>query len=230
MLTIAHLGSLYPAVPGLFHRLRLILGRLFPRMAAPYGFEKSISSLESSQQVSILFTDIVGFSEMMNTWPLESVVTSLNVYFERLSRCIYRHGGQVDKFLGDGLLAVFQSPDAAVGAARAVQREVAIYNARQTGRRGCAFPTRIVVDTGPAIRTALGLGRDRKRTVMGPVVNSASHLVKTLPPDKVFISHATCCRLANRADLWLTVAQAADRQGNRTVIYEVPCLERRDIR
>lgn len=225
MITLLHLGVLRPGMPGLFHPLRLLLNRLAPHMGRPGGYASSGPQLESARQVSILFTDIAGFSQLMNTWPLESVVTSLHGYFERLSRCIYRHGGQVDKFMGDGMLAVFRSPDDAVNAARAIQREVALYNAGQARRQRCVFPTRIVVDTGPAVRTSLGLGRDRDWTVMGPVVNTASHLVKSLPPGKVFISHATCCRLTKRAGLWLTVAQGTDRNGNRMAIYEVSSLD-----
>ncbi|GAB4531753.1 MAG: hypothetical protein Kow0063_11400 [Anaerolineae bacterium] len=221
MITITHLGVVYPAIPGLLRRLRVLLSRLAPDMALS-NYETSKTECESPRLVSVLFTDIAGFSELMNTWPLESVVSSLSSYFERLSRCIYRHNGQVDKFIGDGMLAVFQSPDDAVNAARAIQREVALYNTGQARRRRCAFPTRIVVDTGPVVRTRLGLGRDRGWTVMGPVVNTASHLVKSLPPGKVFMSHATCCRLTERGDLWLTVAQGTDRNGNRMAVYEIP--------
>ena len=63
---------------------------------------------------------------------------------------------------------------------------------------------------------------------MGPVVNTASHLARTLPPDKVFISHDTCCRLTDCGGLWLTVAQATDRNGDRMAIYEVPALDETD--
>jgi class 3 adenylate cyclase len=222
-MTITYVGVLHPAVWGLLKRVSQILTRLASHLAPrrSYGEKK----LMASQQVSILVTDIVGFSDLMATWPLDLVVGSLNGYFAGLSRCVYRYGGRVDKFVGDGMMAVFQSPDDAVAAARAIQCEVAHYNSLQTARSGCPFPTRIIVDTGLAVRTTLGLGCDQDKTVMGPVVNSASHLAKTLAPDKVFISHDTCCRLTDRGGLWLTVAQATDRDGGRMAIYEVPALD-----
>ena len=226
MVTITYVGILPPAVWSLLKRLNQILAKLADHLAAPRSY--GTTKLMASQQVSILFTDIMGFSDLMTRWPLEVVVASLDGYFERLGRCIYRHGGQVDKFIGDGMMAVFQSPGDAVNAARAIQGEVARFNSQRTMRSGCSFPTRIVVDTGPAVGTALGLRRDRDRTVMGPVVNTASHLARTLPPDKVFISHDTCCRLTDCGGLWLTVAQATDRNGDRMAIYEVPALDETD--
>jgi len=223
MMTITYVGTLHPALWGLLKRLSQILTRLASSLAPPRSYGEL--KLMTGQQVSILFTDIVGFSGLMTHWPLEVVVASLDGYFERLGRCIYQYGGQVDKFIGDGMMAVFQSPDDAVNAARAIRGEVAHFNSQQTMCSRCSFPTRIVVDTGPAVRTALGLRRDRDRTVMGPVVNTASHLVKTLPPDKVFISHDTCCRLTDHSGLCFTVAQAVDRDGGRMAIYEVPALD-----
>jgi class 3 adenylate cyclase len=228
MMAIAYFGILYPEMPGLLDRLRRSLASLASQLAALCSYGETRTQRDSSRDISILFTDIVGFSDLMISWPMEVVVASLDGYFERLGRCIYQYGGQVDKFIGDGMMAVFQSPDDAVNAARAIQGEVAHFNSQQTMCSRCSFPTRIVVDTGPVVRTALGLRRDRDRTVMGPVVNTASHLVKTLPPDKVFISHDTCCRLTGRGGLWLTVAQAMDRDGGRMAIYEVPALAETD--
>ena len=226
-MTITYAGTLHPALWGLLRRLSQVLTSLASHVAPfkDYGATK----LNGSQQVSILVTDIVGFSDLMTSWPLEMVVVCLNGYFERLSRCIYRHGGRVDKFVGDGMMAVFQSADDAVNAARAIQREVADYNTRKPGDSRCPFPTRIVVDSGLAVKTSLGLGRDRELTVMGPVVNTASHLARTLPPGKVFISHDTCCRMRKRGDLWFMMAQTTGRDGGRQVIYEVPALDPGDI-
>jgi adenylate cyclase len=159
------------------------------------GRDHGQTKLSASRQVSILVTDIIDFSDLMATWPKEMVVASLNDYFQRLSKCVYHHRGQVDKFVGDGMVAVFQSADDAVYAARAIQRVVMARNSAGATGSGPSFPTRIVVDSGPAVITSLGLGRDRAATVMGPVVNTASHLAKTLPPGRVFISHDTCCRI-----------------------------------
>ena len=209
------------AVSGLLNQLGQTLVCLSTQLSVVWGFGESKPGLTSSQPISILFTDVVGFSTLMTTWPLEVVASSLTDYFERLSRCVYRYEGQVDKFIGDGMMAIFQSPDEAVSAAYAIQREVACFNSQQMGEARCTFPTRIVVDTGLVVRAALGLGRDRDWTVIGPVVNAASHLAKVLPPGKVFISDSTLWRLTNRRSLHARDPQTIDGFGDEVVVYEV---------
>ncbi len=205
---------------GLFEGLRQILTSLTFRANALWKCERARNHCERSKQVSILFTDIVGFSHLMTTWSLEEIICSLNDYFERLSSCVYRHRGQVDKFMGDGMMAVFTSPDDAVRAARAIQQEVAYHNSGQLKQKCPPFPTRIVVDTGLVVKTAMGLNRKRDRTVMGPVVNAASHLAKILPPGRVFISHSTCCRLTEPSRWCISQPLTTNECHSIPVIYE----------
>jgi class 3 adenylate cyclase len=208
-------------VPGLLDWLGRILASLALQMTALWGYRRAKTQCATSQQVSILFTDIVSFSRLMATGPLEETVSSLNDYFERLSRCVDRHRGQVDKFIGDGMMAVFESPDDAVRAAQAIQQEVARYNLQQHKQKRCRFPTRIVVDTGVVVKTAIGLHRNRDRTVLGMVVNTASHLARILPPDRVFISHSTRRQLSDQSSWCLTQPQTIDGCHGELVVYEV---------
>jgi class 3 adenylate cyclase/Tol biopolymer transport system component len=173
------------------------------------------------QQVSVLFTDVAGFTDLMTNWPMRAVISSLNVYFERLSRCVYSHRGRVDKFIGDGMMAVFESPDDAVKAAQAIQQAVIRFHSEQMAKSCFAFPTRIVVGTGLVVRTAIGLGRDREWTVMGSVVNTTAHLAKTLPPDRVFISHSTFRRLTDRSALSLKMYDPVDKDARNQIVFEV---------
>jgi len=209
------------AVPGLLDTPAQLLLSLFSKIAPLWNCRRTRTSLAPSQEISILFTDVVGFSHLMSVWPLENIVASLDCYFARLRRCVYRHRGQVDKYMGDGMMAVFESPNDAVRAARAIQREVTNHNLRQTEPTHCAFPTRIVIDTGRVVRTALGSGRDRDWTVMGPVVNTASHLAKTLPPGRVFVSHRTRRQLIGQGELSLAGPQVMNEHGATLIVYEV---------
>ena len=220
-MTSMHLGALPLALPGLLDRLRYILASLTSKIAALWGNGDTKMQLTTDRQVSILFTDVAGFSHLMAVWPVEEVVANLSVYFERLSQCVHLYRGQVDKFIGDGMMAVFESPDDAVAAAHAIQQEVACYNAQQIRHARCSFPTRIVVDTGFVVRTALGFGHDRNWTVMGPAVNTASHLARIVPPDKVFVSHGTRCILTAQSGLCLTEPQMVNGHGTELLIYEV---------
>lgn len=220
-MTSISLGALPTVIPGMLNRLRHVLSRRLCRVAVLGGYGETKAQALLNQQVSILFTDIVGFSSLMSTWPLEVVVASLHNYFEILSRCVYRHRGQVDKFIGDGMMAVFESPDEAVGAGQAIQRQVAHFNLRQAEHTRCCFPTRIGIDTGLAVRTMLGTGRNRNWTVMGPVVNTASHLAQIVPSDRVFISQTTFHRLTSPSDLRLSGPQVISGSGGKLVAYEV---------
>ncbi len=220
-MTSKHLSVQPSAVPGLLDRPIHLLVNLFSKTCAPRNCRQTRTHLAPSQEVSVLFTDVVGSSQLMNVWPLEGVIASLECYFRRLSRCVYRHRGEVDKFMGDGMMAVFESPDDAVRAAQAIQCEVAHYNLRQAEQARCTFPTRIVVDTGRVIRTALGSDGDRDWTVLGPVVNTASNLAKTLPPDRVFISRSTYCRLTAQGELRLTEPWVMNGHTGTLIVYEV---------
>jgi len=220
-MTSKHLNVQPPAVPGLFDKPIHLLVSLFSKTCVPRSYRQAGTHLVPSQVVSILFTDVVGSSQLMEVWPLEGLIASLESYFQRLSRCVYGHRGEVDKFMGDGMMAVFESPDNAVRAAQSIQCEVAHYNLRQTEQAHPTFPTRIVVDTGRVIRTALGAGGDRDWTVLGPVVNTASNLAKTLPPDRVFISRSTYCRLTVEGDLRLAKPRVMSGHTGTLVVYEV---------
>lgn len=151
----------------------------------------------ASRQATILFTDVAGFSLRMASRAQAEVVASLDRYFEILSACVYRNGGRVDKFIGDGMMAVFDEADRAVQAAREIQAEVARFNTVQLARRRCSFPTRIAVDTGPVIVIALSAHPDRGQTVLGQAVNVAAHLAQLAPPERVFVSQSTCALLRN---------------------------------
>lgn len=155
------------------------------------------SKTVASRQATILFTDVAGFSLRMASRSQAEVVASLDRYFEILSACVYRNGGRVDKFIGDGMMAVFDEADSAVQAAREIQAEVARFNTIQLARRRCSFPTRIAVDTGPVIvmRGALSAYPGQGQTVLGQAVNVAAHLAQLAPPERVFVSQSTCALL-----------------------------------
>lgn len=78
---------------------------------------------------SIMFTDITGFTALMETHPIKEVLDSLNDYFALLSRIAQQHRGDVHKLLGDGLIALFISSADAVRAGCEIQWTVAEFNA-----------------------------------------------------------------------------------------------------
>ncbi len=134
------------------------------------------------REVSILFSDIAGFTRLAETMPPTDLVQALNDYFTAMTTIIEQHGGFVDKFIGDAIVAVFGAPLAqhdhatqAVRAALAMQQAV---NAepRHFTLAGQAFSIRIGINTGPVLIGNIGSPRRLNYTIIGDAVNLAARL------------------------------------------------------
>jgi class 3 adenylate cyclase/CHASE2 domain-containing sensor protein len=133
--------------------------------------------------VSILFSDIAGFTQQSETAQPAEVVTRLNAYFEHMVAIVDRHGGFVDKFIGDGLLAVFGAPvkdpqHAAAATAAALEMEEAVHglSAELVRSGNPPIDIRIGVHSGEVIVGNIGSSRRFNYTVIGDAVNLASRL------------------------------------------------------
>ncbi len=130
------------------------------------------------RQVTALFTDLEGFSTLTNTTDPETLIATLDSYFTAVSAVILRHGGMIDKIVGDAVHALFNAPldqlghvDAALSAAADIVRETeALRASLPIGR------TRIGIETGAAILGDVGSGARIDYTAHGPAVNLAARL------------------------------------------------------
>jgi class 3 adenylate cyclase len=147
--------------------------------------------LPQPQIATILFTDIVSFSDLMKRAPFHHVVNRLKQYFYDLSESVNCHGGTVDKFFGDGMMAVFDQPGDAIQAGFDIQRSVAEFNTAQCRRRLPVFETRLAINSGPVVRAEFGSPPTNDSTILGPAVNVAFHLAQEVPPGAVLISQQT---------------------------------------
>ncbi|HNV71700.1 MAG TPA: adenylate/guanylate cyclase domain-containing protein, partial [Candidatus Ozemobacteraceae bacterium] len=140
----------------------------------------------SRLQATILFADIRGFTTLSESCPPEELVDTLNEYFSRMEAVIEAHGGSIDKFIGDAIMAVFlprlDAEPSAVRAAKAgleMQREVSsLSEARQALNR---FPIRIGVGlaTGEVLLGLIGSDSGRRDfAVTGPPVSLAATMEK----------------------------------------------------
>lgn len=139
------------------------------------------------REVTALFTDLEGFSAMTNSIEPEALIATLDRYFTVVSAVVLRHGGMIDKIVGDAVHALFNAPldqpghvDAALAAAAEIVAETeALRPLLGIGR------TRVGVETGPAILGDVGSGARIDYTAHGPAVNLAARLQeagKTLGP------------------------------------------------
>ncbi|GAB4486353.1 MAG: hypothetical protein OHK0031_10600 [Anaerolineales bacterium] len=143
------------------------------------------------RQLTILFTDIKEFTPLFERSDPAQLTQSLNRYFDILARAIYEHNGDIDKFLGDGLMSFFNDPQDAVRAACAMQLRLAQFNKQQIAHLGLQLNTRIGVASGPCMVARLGSSARREITIIGDAVNLASRLQALAPVNGLGMDEAT---------------------------------------
>ena len=125
--------------------------------------------------VSVMFVDVRGFTSFAEGLSPTEVVAALNALFELIVPVIAEHGGHVDKFLGDGLLAVFGAPEGFTDHAdRALSAGVAI--ARALARARLALSVGIGINSGPVVAGSIGGAGRLNFSVIGDVVNVAARV------------------------------------------------------
>ncbi|MDI1243259.1 MAG: adenylate/guanylate cyclase domain-containing protein [bacterium] len=157
-----------------------------------------------NQTITVLFADIRGFTAISEREKPEKVVGLLNKYFSAMSEIIFAHGGTLDKYIGDGLMAIFGAPtvgeeDAlnAVKAAVTMQKQVAKLNAelRAEGYENIAIG--IGLHTGEATIGYIGSDKRSEYTAIGDTVNLAARLESNAGGGQVLMSEATAAASGN---------------------------------
>jgi class 3 adenylate cyclase len=148
--------------------------------------------------VTVIFADVVAFTALAEAKPAEQVVTLLNELFSVLSEVVFRHGGTVDKFIGDCLMAVFGAPVAhadhaarALAAAEDMMRFLDTANEGFLAKYGAEVRLGIGINSGEAIVGNIGSDKRMEYTVIGDVVNVAARLEAIAAPNEVLVADAT---------------------------------------
>jgi class 3 adenylate cyclase len=144
-------------------------------------------------EASILFLDVRGFTEFAERAPAQEVVACLNELYHTVVPVIEQHGGHANKFVGDGLLAVFGAPNRhADHAARALAAAGDIARLVRTGAAG-ELRVGLGVNTGRVVVGTIGGGRRRDFTVIGDPVNTAARVeaATRLTGDDILITEST---------------------------------------
>lgn len=150
------------------------------------------------QQVTALFADIRGFTTLTESSPPELVVTLLNRYFSLASDVIFKHGGTLDKYIGDGLLALFGAPyendlqaTQAVRAAIELQRRMRGFRAELKRDGLPEIEIGIGINTGQAVAGFVGSETRLEYTAIGDAINTASRLESVAKAGQIIISEHT---------------------------------------
>jgi len=162
--------------------------------------------LPRRQKVSVLFSDIRGFSKIAETMTPEALSDMLNSrYFSPLDNVIFEFNGTLDKHIGDSIMGVFGAPVAyeddaarAVLGALKMREEIRRINEMQ-GASGRKISIGIGISTGEVMAGIFGSSRKKEYTVFGPPVNLASRLERLAGADQILICEETCRHIQHLA-------------------------------
>jgi adenylate cyclase len=190
--------------------------KLFGRYVSKSVFEQlqadpSLAHLGGTRrEMSVLFSDIRGFTAASENATPESVVAQLNEYFDAMVKVLHAHNGTLDKYVGDMVMGLFGAPvndpkhaENAVNCAREMVLELSRLNARWKAEGRKPFDIGIGVNSGPMIAGNIGAESIMSYTVIGDAVNLASRL-ESLNKEfhtRIIISAATRTLLTRTDDV-----------------------------
>jgi adenylate cyclase len=164
---------------------------------------QTVESLSGqTRDISVLFSDIRGFTALAETRPPQEIVALLNRYFSRQVEVIFRHGGTLDKFIGDAIMAFWGAPlDDPDHARHAIDAALEMSEALEQFKTELSidFDIGIGIHSGPAVVGFIGSEQKLDFTVIGDTVNLASRIEGlTKGVSRILVSSDTVSR-ANQA-------------------------------
>lgn len=165
-------------------RVQTVLSRyVSPQVAETVLKDGQLPTAGQRMRVTVLFSDIRGFTQMSERMLPEEVVAFLNAYLSRMVEAIFAHGGTLDKYMGDGIMAFFGAPvevpdhaERAVKAALAMRDALEAFNAERIRHGESPIAFGIGLHTGECVVGNIGTSLRLDYTAVGDVVNTASRL------------------------------------------------------
>ena len=195
------------------------------------------------REMSVLFSDIRGFTTVTEAGQPEEIVTMLNVYFTRMVDIVFRHEGTLDKFVGDMVMALFGAPlddpdhaDHAVAAALEMSTELQRLNVEWEKQGRPALDIGIGINSGPMIAGNIGSEAIMSYTVIGDAVNLGARLesLNKQYGTRIIISESTRGRLKGQYSVRPLGEVVVKGKTKAVPIYEVttdsrePAADRRE--
>jgi adenylate cyclase len=150
------------------------------------------------RQVTVLFSDIRGFTSLAELSEPQEVVRMLKEYFELMADIVFEHRGIVDKYIGDAVMALWGAPEPledgparACRAALEMQAKLQEFNARRQREMRLPIAVGVGINTGLAVVGLMGSSRRPEYTAIGDTVNVASRLCGLAGPGEILVSAET---------------------------------------
>ncbi len=176
-----------------------------PKMILDKAHESVRKGLQTlpneSKDVTILFADLIGFTQKSQSLPHNQVLDLLNLVLEVAVRSIEKNSGYIDKFIGDGIMTIFLEPLSAVVAAMEIQNNLFQLNMFREAGGADPIEMRIGINSGTVILGSIGTKKRMDWTALGDVVNTASRLEKLGRRNSVLVSRSTYDRVRDHVEV-----------------------------
>ncbi len=180
------------------------------------------------RHVTVLMSDLRGFSSLVERLAPEDVITLLNLFLSRMTEVIGAYAGTIDEFIGDAILAVFGAPvgrpddvERAVACAVAMQKAMADVNRALRERGLPEVSMGIGLNTGPAIVGNVGSEKRAKYAVVGPTVVLASRIESCTTGGQILVSAPTYEEVKDLVEVRGTLQVCPKGSPRKMTLYDI---------
>ncbi|MEM4240260.1 MAG: adenylate/guanylate cyclase domain-containing protein [Candidatus Woesearchaeota archaeon] len=190
--------------------------------------EKSLELGGQEREISVLFVDIRGFTALSEKLSPSQVIDLLNHYFSKMTDIVFRNNGTLDKFIGDSIMAVFNSPENDPDHAyHAVKTAVEMQEACKKQAKGAQkINIGIGVNTGRAVVGNMGSTQRQEFTALGDTVNTASRLCGEAEGGQIVIGEKTYEQCKNKIIAKKLPPMKVKGKQKALTVYEVKGLKK----
>jgi adenylate cyclase len=160
------------------------------------------------EECTVFNSDIRGFTRMSEGAHPAAVVDMMNEYFEQMVEVVFKYEGTLDKFMGDGIMALWGAPvthpdDAlrAVSCALEQMDVLARFNRRRVELNEVPLAIGIGIHTGPLVAGYIGSSKALSYTVIGDVANTSARICGIAAPGQLLVSEATLAKLQGKIEV-----------------------------
>ena len=209
-----------------------------PNIAAEIAQQDTVVPLGGERRpITILFSDIRGFTAMAESMGPDAIARLLTEYFSEMVEIIFEYGGTLDKFVGDAIMALWgtpiahaDDPDRALRAAVAMQQGVARLNEQWARAGRPEIGVGIGINYGEVFAGNIGSHRRLEYTVIGDAVNVANRLCSEAGPGEILVSEALCQMVKDQAEYEYLPAMALRGRTRSVQVYRVKGVTSRETR